>query len=379
MTKRILLVLLAAALICATGCKLIDRFIPALVSDEPTSQSPSETEDPTEEVPDNSEAVTTPRPTEEYDPDEDPALTEVPVVPTEVPSIVTSAYKCRVNRSEIRTSPDMRGEVVGYFGYEDRVNYICDVGTNVASILYNDSVCYCYSSHIVPAKEKLYGYMPPQYQYAVDENGRIVYDENGAPKLLKSELIDIRLVVPDVEVYQILGTKENFTGVVQYKRPVPVLQVGTAKKLAAAAKRFAEDGYRIKIYDCYRPKSVQYVMYDLIQNSAYIANPYKSASNHNRAAAVDMTLIGPDGKELSFPTPMHTFKQIVYRSSRNQWTAEQRKNVDYMTNVMLESGFKLINTEWWHFSDTDYPDYIVLDVDMRDIPMYTARQLGYGK
>ena len=155
------------------------------------------------------------------------------------------------------------------------------------------------------------------------------------------------------------------------------MQIATAYKLAAAAKRFAEDGYTIKLYDCYRPKSVQYILYDIVQNSAYIANPYNSASNHNRGAAVDMTLIGPDGRELDFPTPMHTFTKLVYRSSRDQWTKEQRRNVDYMTNVMLESGFKLINTEWWHFSDTDYKTFMVLDIDMTEIPRFTAAQLGF--
>ncbi|MBR0135895.1 MAG: hypothetical protein IJM18_06815, partial [Clostridia bacterium] len=141
--------------------------------------------------------------------------------------------------------------------------------------------------------------------------------------------------------------------------------------------KFRKDGYTIKLYDSYRPRPVQYILYDLIKNSAYIANPYNSASNHNRAAAVDITLIGPDGKELDFPTPMHTFTKRVYRSSRGEWTSEQRRNVDYMTNVMLESGFKLINTEWWHFSDTDYLSFIVLDIDFKDIPRFTASQLGY--
>ena len=48
-----------------------------------------------------------------------------------------------------------------------------------------------------------------------------------------------------------------------------------------------------------------------------------------------------------------------------------------MTNVMLESGFKLINTEWWHFSDTDYKTFMVLDIDMTEIPRFTAAQLGF--
>ena len=88
-----------------------------------------------------------------------------------------------------------------------------------------------------------------------------------------------------------------------------------------------------------------------------------------------MTLIGPDGVELEFPTPMHTFGKIVHRASSGMWTEEQRRNVDYMTEVMVGSGFKTITTEWWHFSDTDYPDYVVMDIDMRDIPMYTAAEV----
>ena len=103
--------------------------------------------------------------------------------------------------------------------------------------------------------------MPKQYEYERDKDGRIVYEEDGVtPVTLTSELIDVRLVVPNIEIYQIFGTEENFTGEVLYQRPVPVLQTATAKKLAAAARKFAADGYKIKLYDCYRPKSVQYTV-----------------------------------------------------------------------------------------------------------------------
>lgn len=320
----------------------------------------------------------TPAPTQA--PTEEPVLTPAPTqVPAETP-FVTAIYKCRVNDLNLRAEPNTESAVVAQIHFEDRISVIGPENDQFLKAIYNGQVCYCYTNYLVPENEELYGYLAPRYEYQKDANGNIVYEADGkTPVTLVSELIDLRLVIPDIEIYQIFGTDKNFTGQVLYQRPVPVLQVRTARKLAEAAKRFRQDGYRIKIYDCYRPKSVQYILYDIVQNSAYIANPYNSASNHNRAAAVDMTLIGPDGKELDFPTPMHTFTKLVYRASSDQWTEEQRRNVNYMTNVMLESGFKLINTEWWHFSDTDYLDFIVMDLDMKEIPRYTAGQLGFER
>ncbi len=372
--KKALILLLVVSMFANLGCSIIN-------GNKDTSTA-SNTPVVTQEASSKPEAIVTEEPVQILTAAPTEVPTEAPTPePTEEPSpspLYTSEYKCRVNDLNLRAEPDLESAVVGRIHFEDRIQVIGPENDQFVKALYEGRVCYCYSNYLVPADQELYGYMPKKFEYQRDSKGNIVYESDGVtPVTLKSELIDIRLVIPDVEIYQIFGTDKNFTGQVLYERPVPVLQTATAKKLAAAARRFAQDGYRIKIYDCYRPKSVQYFLYDIVQNSAYIANPYNSASNHNRAAAVDMTLIGPDGKELEFPTPMHTFTKIVYRSSRDQWTEEQRRNVDYMTNVMLESGFKLINTEWWHFSDTDYLSFIVLDVNMKDIPRYTASQLGY--
>ncbi len=361
-----------AALMLFTGCALIHGSFSADATHSPQDDAAVD--------------IYTPEPTAYVTPEATPEPTEEPKEetteePTEEPTptpMVTAEYKSRVNVLNVRMEPNTESAVVARLGFEEKITVVEPADGEFYKVLYDGRECYCYSRFLVPAGEKLYGYLSPRYEYLTDSSGAIVYEDDGVtPVMLTAELIDVRLVVPGIEVYQIFGTDRNFTGEVLYSRPVPVLEIGTANKLAAAAKRFAEDGYRIKLYDCYRPKSVQYILYDIVRNSAYIADPYKSASNHNRAAAVDITLIGPDGKELDFPTPMHTFEKIVYRSSRSEWTQEQRDNVDYMTEVMLESGFKLINTEWWHFSDLDYHSYIVLDIDMKDIPMFTASQLGY--
>ena len=355
--KKTLMLVLTAALLLFFGCARIPE--PVAETDAPTeiptvSETPVPTEEPTPEQ------TPTPAPTEE---------------PTPTP-LVTVLYKSRVNELNVRSAPSLDSEIVGKLSFEENVEYIDNADGSFARVLYKGEIRYCYASYLVPAEETLYGYLAPRSEYKKDKDGNIVY-EDGKPVVLTAELIDIRLLIPDIEIYQIFGTPENFTGEVLYQRPVPVLQLRTARKLAEAARRFAEDGYKIKIYDCYRPKSVQFILYDIVQNSAYIANPYKSASNHNRAAAVDMTLIGPDGVELEFPTPMHTFESIVYRASSSLWTEEQRRNVDYMTDVMVSCGFKIIRSEWWHFSDTDYEEFMVLDIDMRDIPMYTASYLGW--
>lgn len=370
--KRFALIVLAIILAASCGCAVMERIKPSAETSEVPFEVPSP--EPTEQPVFTDAPAPTPEPTEQP--------TEAPTeAPTEEPSptpMVTSDYKSRVNILNLRREPNTESLIVAKLGFEERVKVIEPAEGEFYSVLYNGEECYCYSRYLVPAEEELYGYVSPRYEYKTDEEGNVVYEDDGVtPVTLSAELIDVRLAVPGIEIYQIFGTEQNFTGEVLYSRPVPVLQMNTAKKLAMAAKRFAEDGYRIKLYDCYRPKSVQFILYDIVQDSAYIANPYKSASNHNRAAAVDMTLIGPDGEELDFPSPMHTFTKLVYRASRGEWTKEQRENVDYMTKVMLECGFKYINTEWWHFSDVDYPSYMVLDIDMRDIPMYTARQLGY--
>ncbi|MCR5809136.1 MAG: SH3 domain-containing protein [Clostridiales bacterium] len=396
--KKALLLLLVLVVVM-TGCKLVpdDQVYPSpvpatdiateaansqLPSDEPLITEPAVPTEYVTETPVDPTETATDEPTDEPTEQRTEAVTETPKAtatpaPTQDP-YSANLYKCRCNELAVRSTPSITGSVIGTLHYEETVQYLGAVDSNFVKVVYNNKEGYCYGWYLVPANEKLYGYLPPQYEYQTDSNGHVVYDENGLPVTLKAELIDIRLVVPNIIIYQIFGTPENFTGQVLYERPVPVLQRDTAKKLAAAAERFAQDGYTIKVYDCYRPKSVQFILFDIVKVSRYIANPYTSASNHNRAAALDISLVDSNGKELDFPTPMHTFNELSNRTSYKSWTAEQRRNVEYMTNIMVECGFKTINSEWWHFSDSNYLSFIVLDINMKDIPMYTAAQLGFN-
>ena len=187
--------------------------------------------------------------------------------------------------------------------------------------------------------------------------------------ILESTLVDIRTHIPDIEYYLIFATPDNFTGMTLYSRDVPILQLGTIEKLKQAQEIFVQDGYRIKLYDAYRPVSVSAILYDIVQDRTYIAPP--GSSTHNRAAAVDITLIDADGNELEMPSPMHTFNETAHRNS-SLMSQEAKENMDYLTSVMLQCGFTTISSEWWHFNDNESRRYPPMDILFRDFTFFTV-------
>ncbi|NLB43217.1 MAG: M15 family metallopeptidase, partial [Clostridiales bacterium] len=140
------------------------------------------------------------------------------------------------------------------------------------------------------------------------------------------------------------------------------LRTETAIKLIQASEIFKEDGYTLKIWDAYRPLSVQRIMWEHAPLPGYVANPDRG-SNHNRGAAVDITLLDEEGNELEMPSGFDDFTENAARDYGNH-TSEAKKNMDYMTQVMVSCGFKTIRTEWWHFDDVDSKSYPVLDVGL---------------
>ena len=194
----------------------------------------------------------------------------------------------------------------------------------------------------------------------VEEGVFYVNPENG---------IDLRFVLPDAEYELLFASENNITGHSMYP-PIPMLERKTGEMLRAAADQFAEDGYKIKIYDSYRPKSAQYELYAIVQDPRFIADPYINNSFHQLGRAVDISLIDAGtGTELRMPTEMHTFSEQASRYSRDFWTEEERQNVDYMTSVMERCGFRAIETEWWHFENSESGDYMDPYLDYGSLPL----------
>jgi len=184
------------------------------------------------------------------------------------------------------------------------------------------------------------------------------------PKPLINELVDVREYAPDIVYYLVLATPDNYTGRTLYARDVCLLQKGAAKKLAKAQEMFRADGYSIKIYDAYRPGSVSAELYKTVPNKTYVAPA--GTSNHNRGAAVDITLVDKNGKELEMPSGVMELNKKAARNQKDMSKAA-KANMDYLTSVMTECGFKTYSAEWWHYTDTDAAKYPVSDVDFTQV------------
>ncbi|GBF34851.1 D-alanyl-D-alanine dipeptidase [Desulfocucumis palustris] len=154
--------------------------------------------------------------------------------------------------------------------------------------------------------------------------------------------------------------RDNFTGEKIYTLNKCIIHQNTAAKLIKANNDFKQLGYRIKIFDAYRPYSAQKKLWDAARDKTYLASPQRG-SKHNRGAAVDITLVDNDGKELAMPSGFDEFTERAHINYRN-CPDEQIKNRELLANIMLKHGFKRISTEWWHFEDTDAMKYPLLDI-----------------
>ncbi|EPD99298.1 M15 family metallopeptidase [Capnocytophaga sp. oral taxon 336] len=143
------------------------------------------------------------------------------------------------------------------------------------------------------------------------------------------------------------ATPDNFFKQAVYDCGECYLRKSTAKALVKANEEFKSLGYRIKLFDCYRPLSVQKKMWKILPGTHYVANPAKG-SKHNRGAAVDLTLVDAQGKELDMGTPFDFFGKKAHHTCTTlpKKVLENRK---LLKDVLNKYNFKSIFSEWWHY------------------------------
>lgn len=161
-------------------------------------------------------------------------------------------------------------------------------------------------------------------------------------------LVDAQAMVPGLEVELRYATPENFLHRAVYPPGARCLLLpSTAAALSRAAKDVKTKGFRLKAYDCYRPISVQREMWKLFPHRGYVANPEKG-SNHNRGAAVDLTLIKLDGSPVEMPSAFDFFGEAAHQSYEGG-SEEARRNRETLRAAMEAAGFVKNRMEWWHY------------------------------
>ena len=144
------------------------------------------------------------------------------------------------------------------------------------------------------------------------------------------------------------ATKNNFLKEKVYDCAECYTRVKTVKALLAANADFKKSRVKIKFFDCYRPNSVQYKMWEIVPNPQYVANP-KKGSIHNKGGAVDITLVTLDGGELDMGTDFDFFGKRAYHDNFDlpQEILDNRK---LLKETMEKHGFWSTRTEWWHYN-----------------------------
>ena len=169
-----------------------------------------------------------------------------------------------------------------------------------------------------------------------------------AIKIADTTFVNLRKLSSDFTYDIKYATNDNFLKSKVYDCAECYLRLKTAKALCEANAKFIKKGYRIKLFDCYRPLDIQKKMWTIVSNPNYVADPNKG-SIHNRGCAVDITLVDKNGKELDMGT---TFDFFGPEASHNykDLSDEVKKNRRLLRRTMTQYGFKIFESEWWHYN-----------------------------
>ncbi len=145
----------------------------------------------------------------------------------------------------------------------------------------------------------------------------------------------------------------NFMGEVLYDQPVARLRCPVALALQQVQRDLAREGLGLKVWDAYRPLSVQERMWQKIRDPRYVSDPSVNAGRHTRGTAVDVTLVDRRGKPLVMPSDFDDFSAVAHVGS-SLATTEQAAHARRLREAMERRGFVAFPTEWWHFDWKDW-------------------------
>lgn len=202
----------------------------------------------------------------------------------------------------------------------------------------------------------------------------ISYDKSGFEKIYN--------VIDDAAFDLRYYSSYNFTGkrVRGYKAPVAYMEKEALKALAKAADDLRKQGYRLLIWDAYRPQKavnnfVEWAnnphdkgnksFYPNIEKSKLIGRYISRNSGHTRGSSIDLTLIKLDGTAVDMGGTFDFFGEISHISSP-LITPEQKRNRMILRSAMRKAGFAGIQKEWWHFTYTNELDkntYFDFDIE----------------
>lgn len=175
-------------------------------------------------------------------------------------------------------------------------------------------------------------------------------------------LLNIKEEIPEIAVDLRYASANNFLGKVLYNDMKNCyLQPEVVQMLAVAQKNLKklQPEYTLLVFDGCRPLSVQKEMYEKVKGTnkqRYVASPYGGGGMHNYGAAVDLSIRDEFGKEIDMGTPFDYFGELAQPRHESRFfqegklSREQWDNRQLLRKVMRDAGFRMIQSEWWHFN-----------------------------
>lgn len=175
--------------------------------------------------------------------------------------------------------------------------------------------------------------------------------------------LNVKTIAPDVIVDLRYATTNNFTGKVIYDFDQAIAREDTVRKLAVASDNLKRQGYRIKIWDAYRPVYAQKHLFEVYPDPTWVAEPDPNFS-HQKGVTFDVTLTDLAGNELEMPTAFDDFTAAAKRTAPR--TQQIDKNYHILTDAMETAGFVGYENEWWDFRDADMDQFGPNQVDPKE-------------
>ena len=180
------------------------------------------------------------------------------------------------------------------------------------------------------------------------------------------QMIELKSAIPGI-VYDLrYATKNNFVKKEMYasNTRTTYVRLPVARALQKVQKDLEEKNLGLMVFDAYRPYSVTVQFWELIRDDRYVANPAKG-SGHNRGIAIDLTLIDlKTGKPLNMGTDFDNFTDTA-RPDFKDLPKTIIENRTILRSTMEKNGFKVLDTEWWHFYIPESSKYEILDISFK--------------
>jgi D-alanyl-D-alanine dipeptidase len=162
------------------------------------------------------------------------------------------------------------------------------------------------------------------------------------------------------------ATMLNFTGEKLYPAPEVWLHKDAQAALGKVQADLRKNGLAVKVFDGYRPLSVQQKMWDIVHDERYVSNPSVNKGRHTRGTAVDVALVDLMGNPIPMPSGFDDFTDKAHRDYAGAGAGESA-NAKLLEAAMTAHGFIPFATEWWHYDLQGWERYPVLDIPMEDL------------